>query len=359
MRRRMIVVITLFCLGLLAIGLVACTELGYYTQATQGQLHLLWQRRPIAQVLADPAVPVQLKERLTLVLKIRDFASQELLLPENGSYRCYADLGRPHVVWNVVATPEFSLEPLTWTFPVAGCVSYRGYFNQTAAEDFAAGLQGQGSEVDLYGVTAYSTLGWFDDPVLNTFVNDSEPALAGMIFHELAHQKLYVKDDSSFSEAFAELVEQAGVERWLGGRGLASQKLDRATQAARRQVFIELLQTTRRELVTLYASAQPIESMRGEKQRILAELEQRYRLLRDGEWQGYTGFDRWFERPVNNARLAAVGTYHDLKPALAVLLKQCNGNLALFYAEADKLAQLPREKRRERLATLEEFVRNG
>jgi predicted aminopeptidase len=287
------------------------------------------------------------------VLEIRDFASLELHLPENDSYRSYADIKRAAVVTTVIAAPEFSLQPLTWCFPIAGCVSYRGFYDPQAAENFAATLRQQGYETDLYGVSAYSTLGWFADPVLNTFINWPEAALAGQIFHELAHQQLYVKDDSSFNEAFAEVVEGEGVKRWLARKGQAP-TLATTEKQERQQAFSELLLQTRRELEALYASGKSVEVMREEKKAILTGLHQRYQRLRDEKWQGYGGFDRWFERPVNNARLASVATYHDRKPPFLALLQRADGDLFRFYREVAELGRRPRTEREKILAELVE-----
>lgn len=344
-------VLFLFFLTLLVPALALCSDLGYYAQAIQGHVKILLARRSIDRLLVAPTTPPALKERLRLVLEIRDFASRELRLPENNSYRSYADIKRAAVVSNVIAAPEFSLQPLTWCFPFAGCVSYRGYYDPQAAENFAATLRQQGYETDLYGVSAYSTLGWFEDPVLNTFIDWPEAALAGQIFHELAHQQLYVKDDSSFNEAFAEVVEGEGVKRWLSRKGQtpAAATLERQ---GRQQAFIDLLLQSRRELEALYASGQSVEVMRAEKKALLVALRQRYQRLRNERWQGYSGFDRWFERPVNNARLASVATYHDRKSPFLLLLHQVDGDLTRFYRAVAELAKRPRVERDKLLAEL-------
>ena len=351
MKRALLLFSGLCSMTLFVPALALCSDLGYYAQAIQGHVKILLARRPIEQLLAEPKITPALKERLQLVLEIRDFASRELDLPENGSYRSYADIQRAAVVTNVIAAPEFSLQPLTWCFPFAGCVSYRGYYDPRKAGLFAAALREQGYETDLYGVSAYSTLGWFDDPVLNTFIDWPEAALAGQIFHELAHQQLYVKDDSSFNEAFAEVVEAEGVKRWLTRHGQAPAAVA-VEEQERRQAFVALLLQTRHELEVLYASDQSIEVMRAEKQVVFSKLRQRYQLLRDETWQGYSGFDRWFERPVNNARLAAVATYHDRKPSFLALLQQADGDLSRFYEAVAALAKRPRAERDEILAEL-------
>lgn len=350
--RRALFLLSLFVgLALLIPALAICTDVGYYAQAVQGHIKILLARRSIDQLLADPTTPPALKERLKLVQEIRDFASGELLLPDNGSYRSYVDIKRTYVVYNVVAAPEFSLKPLTWCFPFAGCVNYRGYYNPRSAERFAATLQKQGYEIDRYGVSAYSTLGWFDDPVLNTFIVRPEAALAGLIFHELAHQQLYVKDDSYFSEAFAEVVEREGVRRWLARQGKTS-AVGIAEAQSRQQAFVDLLLQSRRELEALYTSEKSIAVMREEKKAIFTTLRQRYQVQRDQEWQGYNGFDRWFDRPVNNARLAGVATYQDHKPHFMALLRQADGDLSRFYREVATLAKRPRGERDKILADL-------
>ncbi|PKN13150.1 MAG: aminopeptidase [Deltaproteobacteria bacterium HGW-Deltaproteobacteria-4] len=351
MKRAMLLFSSLCGLVFCTPGLALCSDLGYYAQAIQGHVKILLARRPIEQLLVESKITPALKERLQLVLEIRDFASHELDLPENDSYRSYADIQRAAVVTNVIAAKEFSLQPLIWCFPFAGCVSYRGYYDPRKAESFAAGLRDQGYETDLYGVSAYSTLGWFDDPVLNTFIDWPEAALAGQIFHELAHQQLYVKDDSSFNEAFAEVVEAEGVKRWLARQGQAP-AADAMEEQERRQAFVALLLQTRHDLEVLYASGKSLQVMRAEKKAVFSLLRQRYQLLRDETWQGYSGFDRWFERPVNNARLAAVATYHDRKPSFLALLQRTDGDLSRFYEEAAALAKRTRAERDEILAEL-------
>jgi predicted aminopeptidase len=334
------------------LGAASCSEVGYYAQCVQGHLGLLARRQPIEAVLADPATAPRLREKLAAVLRIRDFASGELGLPENGSYRCYADLQRPDVVWNVVAAPEFSLLPKQWCFPVAGCVSYRGYYERADAERLAGELRAAGHDVDLYGVDAYSTLGWFDDPVLNTFVDRSEASLAALIFHELAHQRLYIDGDSAFNEAFASAVEQEGVARWLERQG-RSQELAAWREGRRRETeFDSLLRATRQRLADLYAAPLSEEQKRAGKAHAFAELEQAYRRLKD-EWGGYAGYDRWFEVPPNNARLASVGTYRDHLAAFGELLRRQGGDFPAFYRAAAELGRLPSTERLARLRELE------
>ena len=190
----------------------------YLLQAAGGQMEISAKREPIAEVIADAATPPQLRARLEYVANARDFASRELGLPDNESYRSYADLDRPYVVWNVFAAPEFSVEPRRWCFPIAGCVVYRGYFSEEAAQHYASRLRRRGDDAAVGGVAAYSTLGHFKDPVLSTMLGWSDAQLAATLFHELAHQVVYVPGDSEFNESFATVVEEAGLERWLTER---------------------------------------------------------------------------------------------------------------------------------------------
>ncbi|MBW6509178.1 MAG: aminopeptidase [Desulfuromonadales bacterium] len=335
--------------------LIGCGEINYYRQAVLGQWHLLAQRRDIEKLIAAEQTPAELKQRLELVQEIRDFAGTELLLPDNRSYRTYADLKRPYAVWNVVAAPSLSVDPLTWCFPVAGCVPYRGYFDQGAAQRFAQGLEGQGYDVHVYGVAAYSTLNWFDDPVLNTFVHYPEAQLAGLIFHELAHQQLYIKgngkNDGAFNESFAQMVEQVGVERWL----LSRRQQDKITvyrqYRSRQQEFIELVLQTRQELENLYQSDLAEDIQLATKNQLLTEFHQRYATLKQ-QWDGDGRFDGWVARPLNNSHFALVATYHTYVPAFFALLEQSARDLPSFYQKAAELAALAPTQRDAILQTL-------
>ena len=210
-----------FLAGLMCLWLGGCSSVSYYSQLASGQWQLLQARQPVAEVIADPTRPQVLREHLAHSQKARTFASQQLHLPDNQSYRLYADIGRPYVVWNVFATSEFSLLPQNHCFPIAGCVAYRGYYTQGAARGEAALLQLRGMDVSIGGVEAYSTLGWFDDPIMSSMMRWGEERLATVIFHELAHQRFYVKDDTEFNESFATFVEQEGTRQWRAARGLA------------------------------------------------------------------------------------------------------------------------------------------
>src|ERR1700733_10608073 len=241
----------LVCLVLVA--LPACGTL-YIAQAARGQWEVLHDRRPIPAVMADERTSASVRARLAAVAEARDFATEQLVLPDNKSYRSYADLGRTYVVWNVVAAPEFSVEPLHWCFPIAGCVAYRGYFAEHNAESFAAGLKRRGFDVAVEGVPAYSTLGRFADPVLNTMLIYGDRELAAIIFHELAHQLIYVAGDSEFNEAFAVTVEETGLARWLQFKGRSAELADYRAERARDFEFNVLIARRRTELAHLYAA---------------------------------------------------------------------------------------------------------
>jgi predicted aminopeptidase len=328
--------------------LAACSTLGYYWQAADGQWELERKARPITEVMADPATPADLQLQLTRVQAIRDFASRDLALPENGSYRKYADLKRPYVVWDVFAAEEFSVVPRQWCFPVAGCVGYRGYFAQADAERFAAELKAKGYDVYVGGVPAYSTLGWMDDPVLNTFVRYPETELARLVFHELAHQVVYVKGDSTFNESFAVAVELEGVRRWVAGHGAPEQQTAFEQAQARRRDFAELIARTRERLREMYASDLTPERKRAAKLQALETMRAEYQALR-ASWNGFGGYDWWFAQPVNNAQLASVAIYTQLVPGFQALLAGEGGNLPRFYASVRDLARLPEAERAARL----------
>ncbi len=336
------------CLLLLESG---CANIGYYLQSVSGQLDMWRRERAIEDVIRDPAASAQLKQKLTRVIDIRDFASRELKLPENHSYRRYADLERPFVVWNVFAAPEFSVRPVQWCFPFAGCVSYRGYFAKTDAERFAATLADQGYDVFVSGVPAYSTLGWFSDPVLNTFIHYPDTELARLIFHELAHQVVYVRDDSVFNESFAVAVETEGVRRWLDRFGDERQKTEFERVQRLRADFAGLIQTYREKLDVLYGTQLAAETMRQRKADILRELDHEYGRLK-ARWGGYAGYDRWFAQKPNNAQIASVAIYTQQVPAFQALLRQKGGELTGFYSAVRELAALSKEERTVRLQQL-------
>ncbi|MEO6033610.1 MAG: aminopeptidase [Burkholderiaceae bacterium] len=322
-----------------------CSTLGYYVQSARGHLDLVRSARPVADWQADAATPVALKERLALSQRIRDFAVTELHEPDNASYRRYADLHRSAAVWNVVAAPELSLVLQTWCFPVVGCVGYRGYYDRPRADAFADGLRAQGLEVSVYGVPAYSTLGWlpFDwlaDPLLNTFIDYPEGELARLIFHELAHQVAYAKGDTVFNESFATAVERIGGRRWLSEHADAQARVQYARYAARREDFRALTMQYRAELDALYRGSLDDAAKRARKQAVLARLRADYAVLKAERWGGFSGYDGWFAR-ANNASFGVLGAYNELVPNFERLFEREGRDFDRFYAEVKRLADLP------------------
>jgi predicted aminopeptidase len=330
---------------LLCTLLGGCSTTSYLLQAASGEYHVMHAREPIDRVIDDPHTSPELRARLILVREARAFASDSLGLPDNKSYTTYADIERPYVVWNVVATPEFSVTPHHWCFPVAGCVAYRGYFHEQAAREFAAGLRRRGYDVAIDGVPAYSTLGKLADPVLSSALRYDDDDVVGTIFHELAHQLLYVKDDSAFNEAFATTVEDAGLERWLAHQGMPQRMQAYRADEAREAAFVTLLADARTQLAHLYASQEPPEVMRAHKQAIFAALGQQIRALEKREGESSTLYDEWIDEGLNNARLASVATYYDCVPGFRRLLASEDNDLERFYAAARSLAKLPRAQR--------------
>ncbi len=344
-------------LGSAAVAAIAtlfggCAGVQYYAQAVGGHLSLMNAARPINERLQDNATPAELKQQLERVLAIREFATGELKLPDNGSYRSYADLGRPYAVWNVVAAEEFSVRPKESCFFVVGCVAYRGFYAESDAKAHAQTLRDQGLDVLDYGVAAYSTIGWFDDPVLNTFVKFPEAELARIIFHELSHQLVYTRDDSIFNESFAVAVEEEGVRRWLARQGKAIEQKAFDDSRRRRKEFVALVLKYQQLLAEAYAGERDVSTKRAEKKRLFAELRAEYERLKHERWGGATGYDRWFARELNNAHLASIATYGDLVPAFHALLAQHNGELPAFYRAVKELAALSKHERTEKLKAL-------
>ncbi len=310
--------------------LQGCSSLSYYSQSIE--------------------TPESLKQQLAAVKQMRDFASDTLALPDNDSYRSYADLEREAVVWSVVAAPQFSMQPKQWCYLIIGCASYRGYFSRQSAEIYADELRAQGLDVAVEPVPAYSTLGWFDDPLPSTIVGWPQSRIAGLIFHELAHQQLYVKDDSAFNEAFASLVEEVGVVRWLQDQDAQLLQQWRLTQQ-REQQFINLLLDTRKQLQGLFDQNWTRDQMQQGKSALYLSLREQYQLLKH-TWEGYSGFDAWFDRDLNNAHLVSIATYEQWKPAFKQLLIEADGQLPDFYQVCRSLGLLSEKERRKRLIVL-------
>ncbi len=329
-----------------AIGVAGCGAIQYYAQAVTGHLAVMAAAKPIDKSLLDePSMAPTLKAKLERVLEIRSFAVSELKLPDNGSYRRYADIVRPYVVWNVFAVEEFSLRPKESCFLFAGCIAYRGFYAEADANAHADALRAEGLDVLVYGVTAYSTLGWFDDPVLNTFIGHPEAELAKIIFHELAHQVVYTKDDSIFNESFAVAVEEEGVRRWIARFGTDAQRQGYEAGRQRRAEFVALIAKYQKLFGEAYATELALAAKRAEKARLFGALRADYETMKRDSWGGFAGYDRWFAQDLNNAHLASIATYGDLVPAFRALLMKNNGDIAAFYRDAKALAERPKTER--------------
>ena len=338
--------------ALLAIVLVSCETVGYYSQAARGQLTIVFAREDIQHLIERPDLSQELAGKFARVMDIREFAESELGLPVGGNYSSYVDVEREHVVWNVFAAPEFSVDPVNWCYPIAGCVAYRGYFSQQSALSYAAKLEEDGFDVYTGGVDAYSTLGWFEDSLLSTVLNRADYQLAGLIFHELAHQLVYLPGDTTFNESFATAVEREGVRRWL-----AKSNKDFNIDAAlldydRQQQFVDLVGGYRDRFESLYQLEINESSMRSQKLELQQTLREEYAVLKQ-QWQGYEGYDGWFSRSLNNAQLSTVASYNDLLPFFAAVFEQSNQDFSTFYAEVSRLAALPEQERDELVAAIE------
>ena len=330
--------------------LAACLLLQgcYATQAARGQLQILNAREPITRVLEDPKAPADLKQRLEKVRAARQFASRELGLPNNKSYTSYADLKREYVVWSVVSTPEFSVEPREWCFPIVGCVAYRGYFKEQKAENFAAELRKQGYDAVVEGVPAYSTLGKFNDPIMSTMMGYGDDELAAIMFHELSHQVVYIPDDTAFNEAFAVTVEQEGLARWLRDRGRPDDLARYRARRERQAESIRIVTRYREQLKTLYAGALTAEAMRARKAEVFAALVAELKTA-DSRHGVKSVLAAELAGPPNNARLASLATYYDCVPGFERVLAAQQHDLPRFYEAVRELAKLPRETRRAQL----------
>jgi predicted aminopeptidase len=355
---RILIALRRWSVVFLLLAPAGCASIQYYSQAISGHLSLLARQQSIEELLASRQTSPDLRRKLAVVLRVRRFAARELLLPDRGSYATYVDIKRPYVTWNVFAAPEFSLTGREWCFPFAGCVRYRAYFAKSAAEAFASSLARRGDDVYLAGASAYSTLGWFADPVLSTFFEDSDLEIARLIFHELAHQKLYVQGDSEFNEAFAVAVEREGLRRWTEGAGMERQHdalLQRWDEEGR---VLQYIQSARQRLSELYAAAVPIDEKRRRKASIFSELEKQLGSRGSRSASGPKDSAATWQR-LDNAYLVAVGTYYAYLPAFAALLCMHGRDLGAFYRAASELGRLPSRERRLRLEELSRRTRCG
>ncbi len=358
-----------FLAGLLLLVVVTmvsgCRTLSFYAQALKGQYQIFAHDQKIEKLIADPKTPKGLRDRFALVEKLRVFAEKELRLPVDGHYRKYVDLHRPFVLWNVEAAPEFSMQPKTWWYPLVGSLEYRGYFSYAGATNYAGYIRRKGYDVTVGGVEAYSTLGWFKDPLLNTFLFNSDPELAETIFHELAHQRVFARGDTDFNEAFATTVGQEGARRWLKATGDTAGMENYLAHIRRNEEFVHLVLKTRGQLEQLFGDVRTDEGkvkatdarkstsraeLRQAKQRIFSEFKQDFRAQRE-HWGGDPEFDFWFTHPVNNAHLNSVAAYYDLVPAFESLLTANGGDLEKFYKAAEALSKQSKKERSEWLKT--------
>ncbi|MBG86522.1 MAG: aminopeptidase [Verrucomicrobiales bacterium] len=343
-------------LSVLIVLIVACASgckhIAYYGQAARGQMQIFTRQKPINDLLVDPTIPDDLKRRLKVIEEARAFAQSRLKLKASGHYTSYADLERPYVVWNVFAAPRHSIEAESWWYPIVGSQTYRGYFSKKGATNCAVELREEGLDVFVGGVEAYSTLGWFRDPVLNTWIDRDDPRLAALVFHELTHQRLYIAGDTSFNEAFATAVERAGVRLWLEEKG--DEEAIKAWDALQQQRddFANLVKTTRAALKTAYAVDDVAEKESG-KQQIIEEFRSKLTGLQS-DWGNTNSYRSWITYPVNNARLNTVSTYYDLVPGFLALLEQHQGDFESFYEAVKKLS---RKKKNERRTVLEGLVK--
>lgn len=333
----------------MALVLAGCASLNYYSHVARGQLSLLLHRRPIERVVSDPHTPNALAARLRLAREARQFASTALGLPKNRSYTTYVQLHREFVVWNVFATPRFSVDAIPQCFPIAGCVAYRGYFSKSRAEAAAEQLKAGGDDVWVGGVPAYSTLGWFADPILSSMLRWDDDELAATIFHELAHQLIYLKDDTAFNESFATFVQREGLREWCAARELPPPDERERTM---REQFTHRVLDLRTQLADLYRVGGDAEALAaGKKQRIDA-FRQRYRQWRADQWPDQHGYDTWVAAPINNARLLPFGLYDRYEPAFSALFRQLKRSWPAFYNAVRALAAMPKAQRDQRLDQL-------
>ena len=330
---------------LVSVFFSGCAELQYYGHAFSGQLEVVSKRRPIQEVIEDPVTKPAVAEKLKYVERAHDFAIRDLYLPDSDSFRSYSDLERDYVLWNVFATPELSLQTKQWCYPFFGCLGYRSYFSKAYAETIAVELEDAGWDVHIAASPAYSTRGFFSDPVYNPMLRYDDLTLAGILFHELAHEKIYFKNDSELNESFAVAVQDEGVRRWLAYEQRPQYYSEYIISQQRDKQFVTLLLKYRNELEALYQSEQTDVVKRTQKRQILKSLRKAYFALRK-EWNGYTGFDHWFNKPLNNARLAPVGTYQGHVAAFNKLLEKHNGYLPEFYEQVEAISELPVDERR-------------
>lgn len=338
---------------LLIICFSGCDSVSFYRQAIAGECQILTHQQPIPQLVDNTNTPPALRKKFVDVLEIRAFAESQLKLPVDGSYIKYVDLHRDYVVWNVTMAPALSLQPKTWWFPVVGRAGYRGYFSEKAAKHYARKWKKKGWDVYVAGVQVYSTLGWFRDPLLSTFVNEPEGDLAEIIFHELGHQRLFVAGDTEFNEAFATTVAMEGIRRWFAQAHQPQEYERYHLEAEREAQFIKLVLSIRPKLQAVYGNPALTDAQKLEdKKDVIEELRREYATMRDRQWGGDHAYDGWFKAPINNAKLNTIAEYYDFAPAFESLLRQNGGDMERFYQAVTALARMPIEQRHEALHKL-------
>jgi predicted aminopeptidase len=337
-----------FAVVVLATVLSGCQAVSYYKQAIRGQYQIFAHRERIEKLIASTNTPAALKEKFRLVMDLRRFAEKELKLPVDGHYNRYVDVKRRFVVWNVHGAKEFSLEPKSWWYPIVGRLKYRGFFSEPQAKRYAKTLEEQGLDVYVSGVEAYSTLGWFKDPLLNTFIHHDEIELADILFHELAHQRVFATGDTDFNEAFATAAAEEGVRRWFNDKPALLEVY--RVQQAREEDFVGLVLGARERLKIIYGRTNEAPAaLRHQKLEAIEELRRAYEQVKQERWGGYAGYDGWFRRPINNAQLNTIATYHHFVPAFRELLLKKGGDLEKFYREVEALSKMPKKERHRKL----------
>jgi predicted aminopeptidase len=329
---------------IMILHIAGCANTGYYVQAIFGQISILNKRQSIRHIIKNPNISKKLKAQLSLILELRDFAEKQLHLPVNDHYLTYVDLKRSYVLWNVFAAPEFSLTPKTWCYPVVGCMAYRGYFSKDQADHYSEKLKQQGFDTFVGGVSAYSTLGWLDDPVISTFVHRSPDQLAALIFHELAHQLLFIPNDTTFNESFATVIEQEGLRRWLAEKHDLQLFNDYQREYHRKEKFIQLVMKYKDKLASVFIQSITLSEKRILKADVFAQMKDEYRIIKQ-KWNGYEDYDIWFNDPLNNAKMITISTYYEFVPAFRTLLAYHGNNLDVFYRKCREVAQKPEKER--------------
>ena len=361
-RRKSLLVLSL---AIVVTAVSGCQTIGFYAQAAKGQYQIFAHQQLIDKLLADPRTPAPLRRQLELIEQLRAFAKDQLKLPVDGNYRKYVDVHRPYVVWNVQAAPQFSLQPRTWWYPLVGSLEYRGYFSERGARKYAARIVKKGDDVYVDGVEAYSTLGWFKDPILNTFMDRNEPELAEVIFHELGHRRVFARGDTDFNEAYATTVGQEGARRWLRFSGKTNLLEKYAVALKRNDQFVHLIMSTREQLEKVYGDTLdkdgkvqaakipplPPARLKEAKQRVFTALRSQYEQLKIS-WGGYSGYDDWFAHELNNAQLNTIANYYDFLPAFQRLLELNGGDMEKFYQEVERLSKMDKDVRHQWLRDL-------